>query len=393
MPYAIDLLKTLDLVGGSAEYDYDVGVHSASRTVYVALSVGGNDGTFTGGGNETVVGHGSRTRIVVFDNQRFVVFWLDNASALRARGFAFSGSALIEGATKTVATAIASFDVASVGVTTGVQHGGSGVAVYYNYRQFAFTMLSENGSWKLGFGAVTDSAEVSIDQVAPGGTGDKVTLSCASLNETLHGAHPRKAFTLWRDAGQIKTQSWRVAYADVTPLATTAETKPLGVGAVYGMSLAPGADIFATLVWPGASNATARLQLVSLAADGAMSTYASDEIVETPTTFAPLHSDGGDAAVAYTTPLGQLAVAAWRFAAPGGSGPARTVLASKVSGEQPTQVRLTSLMPDDDNTSTVPLVTLHGDAGGALRLVSWRLRKTLDYLPAGPSPIGTVNKP
>ena len=69
------------------------------------------------------------------------------------------------------------------------------------------------------------------------------------------------------------------------------------------------------------------------------------------------------------------------------------MLASNVSGEQPTQVRLTSLMPDDDNTATVPLVTLHGDAAGALRLVSWRFRKTLDYLPAGPSPIGTVHKP
>ena len=155
MPYAIDLQKTLDLVGGSAEYDYDVGAHSPSRTVYVARSVGGpvrlgtwslgNDGTFSSGGNETVVGHGSRTRIVVFDNQRFVVFWLDNASALRARGFAFSGSALIEGAAHTVAAAIASFDVVPVGVTTGVQHGGSGVAVYYNYRQFASRCWARTG--------------------------------------------------------------------------------------------------------------------------------------------------------------------------------------------------------------------------------------------------------
>jgi hypothetical protein len=68
------------------------------------------------------------------------------------------------------------------------------------------------------------------------------------------------------------------------------------------------------------------------------------------------------------------------------------VLASKVGGEQPTQVRLASLMPDDSDTA-VPLVTLSGAAGGALRLVSWRFRKGLDYVPVGQTPIGTVTKP
>jgi hypothetical protein len=265
--------------------------------------------------------------------------------------------------------------------------------VYYNYRQFAFTTLSENGGWKLWFGSVTDSGEVSVGPVALGGPGDKVALSCASLNENHNGAHPRKAFTLWRDAGQIKTRSWRVAYAGLTSLATAVETKPLGVGVVYGMSMAPGDDFFATLVWPGASNTTSRLRLVSLAADGAMSTYASAEIAEIATTFAPLHSRGSDTAVAYSTPLGQLAVAAWRFAAPGSSSPARTVLASKVGGEQPTQVRLVSMPPDDDSDDTVPLVTLSHAAGGALRLVSWRFRKALDYVPAGPPPTWTGTKP
>ena len=130
MSYAIDRQNTLDLVGGSAQDEYDVGAHSPSRTVYVARSVGGpvrlgtwslgTDGTFTSLGNETVVGHGSRTRIVVFDNQRFVVLWLDNASALRARGFAFGGGNPVEGAAVTVETTIASFDLVSVGVTTGV---------------------------------------------------------------------------------------------------------------------------------------------------------------------------------------------------------------------------------------------------------------------------------
>ena len=69
------------------------------------------------------------------------------------------------------------------------------------------------------------------------------------------------------------------------------------------------------------------------------------------------------------------------------------MLASKVGGEQPTQVRLASLMPDDDSETTVPLVTLSGAAGGALRLVSWRFRKGLDYVLVGQTPIGTVTKP
>jgi hypothetical protein len=48
-------------------------------------------------------------------------------------------------------------------------------------------------------------------------------------------------------------------------------------------------------------------------------------------------------------PGGHLAVAAWRFAAPGSAGAARTVLASKAGTEQPTQVRLASLMPASDS--------------------------------------------
>jgi len=64
------------------------------------------------------------------------------------------------------------------------------------------------------------------------------------------------------------------------------------------MSAAQGKDMFATVVWPGASNATARLQLVSLDAGGAMSVYGSAEIAETPRSFARLQTYGGDAAVA-----------------------------------------------------------------------------------------------
>ena len=243
-------------------------------------------------------------------------------------------------------------------------------------------------------GAVTDSAEVSVGPVAVGGPGDKVALSCASVNEIHNGAHPRKAFTLCRDAGQIKTRSWRVAGAGVTSLAAAAETKPLGIGVVHGMSIAQGNDVFATVVWPGASNTTARLQLVSLAAGGAMSMYGSAEIVEMPEAFARLHSYGCDAAVAYKTPEGHLAVAAWRFATPGSTGAARAVLASKAGTEQPTQVRIASLLPvggsDDDPVS---LVTLSRVAAGSLRLVGWRLHKTLVYGPVGSTPIGIGTKP
>ena len=74
----------------------------------------------------------------------------------------------------------------------------------------------------------------------------------------------RKALTICRDAGQIKTRSWRVAGAGVTSLATAAETKGLGIGAVHGMSIAQGNDVFATVVRPGASNETSRLQLISV---------------------------------------------------------------------------------------------------------------------------------
>jgi hypothetical protein len=403
MSYAIDKQGTLDLVGGSPEYEFDVGAHASSRTVHVARATSGtiklgtwqlaSDGTFTGaGGADVVVGHGSRTRIVVFDNHRIVVLWLDASSALRARGYNSGGQ--MAGAAITVETAIADFDVVSVGVTTGVQHSHPGDSVYYAYRQFAFTTLSQNGGWKLWLGTVTDSAEVSVGPVALGGPGDKVALSCASLNEIVNGAHPRQAFTLCRDAGQIKTRSWRVAYAGVTSLASAAETKALGIGFVHGMSAAQGSDVFATVVWPGASNGTARLQLVSLAAQGAMTMYASAEIAEIPGAFAPLQSQGCDAAVAYTTPEGHLAVAAWRFAAPGSAGAARTVLASKVGTEQPTQVRLASLVPaSDSDDDPVSLVTLSRVAAGSLRLVSWRLHKTFVLGPIGSTPIGIATKP
>jgi hypothetical protein len=74
--------------------------------------------------------------------------------------------------------------------------------------------------------------------------------------------------------------------------------KALGVGVVHGMSVAQGNDVFATVVWPGASNATARLQLVSVGAHSAMSVYASAEIAEIAETFAPLQSHGCDAGAA-----------------------------------------------------------------------------------------------
>jgi hypothetical protein len=405
MSYAIDKQGTLDLVGGSAEYEFDVGVHAATRTVHVARATGGtiklgtwglaSDGTFTGaGGADAIVGHGTRTRIIVFDNHRIVVLWIDGSSALRARAYNTGGA--LAGAPITIETLIADFDVVSVGVTTGVQTPDPGDAVYYAYRQFAFTTLSANGGWKLWMGAVTDSAEVVVGPVAAGGPGDKVALSCASLNEIVNGAEPRKAFTLCRDAntGQIKTRSWRVAGAGVTSLASAAETKALGMGIVHGMSIPQGNDVFATVVWPGASNATARLQLVSLAAGGAMSVYGSAEFVELPRSFARLQYYGTDAAVAYTTPLGHLAVAAWRFATPGSASAARTVLAQKEGTEQPTQVRLASLIPaSDSDDDPVALVTLSHVAAGALRLVSWRLHRTLVYAPVGPTPTVIGTKP
>ena len=403
--YAIDKQKTLDLVGGSAEYEFDVGVHAATRTVHVARATSGtikletwglaNDGTFTGaGGADATVGHGTRTRIVVFDNHRIVVLWLDASSALRIRGYN-TGSAL-PGQPVTVETLISDFDVVSVGVTTGVQQPDPNTVVYYAYRQFAFTTLSKNGGWKLWFGGVTDTAEVYAGQVAAGGPGDKVALSCAPMNEVLNGAHPRKVLTLCRDpvAGQIKTHSWRVGAMGVTSLASAAETKALGIGIVHGISVAQNNDVFATIVWPGSSNAVARLQLVSLAGNGVMTQYASAEFAELPRSFARLQSHGTDVAVGYVTPDGHLAVAAWRFAAPGSGSAARTVLASTVGTEQPTQVRIASLMPSSDSDDDpVTLVTLSRVAAGALRLVSWRMHKTLVYQPVGSTPIGVTTKP
>ena len=395
MAYAIDRQGVLDLVGSSGDHEFDVGAHAPSRSVHVARSASGtiklgtwglaSDGSFTGSGGEVVVGHGSRTRILVFDNHRIVVLWLDGSSALRARGYNSGGQ--LPGAPITVETTIADFDVVLVGVTTGVQQPHPNDSVYYAYRQFAFTTLSQNGGWKLWLGTVSDSAEVSVGPVALGGPGDKVALSCAGLNEVINGAQPRAVLTLCRDAvtGQIKTHSWRVAYAGVTPLASAAQAKALGIGIVHGMSVAQNADLFATVVWPGASNATSQLQLVSLASNGAISLYGSAEIAELPRSFARLQWHGCDAAAAYTTPDGHLAVGAWRFAAPGSTSAARTVLASKVGSEQPTQVRITSLMPgSDSDDDPVPLVTLSRVAAGSLRLVSWRLHRTLVYGPVPP---------
>jgi len=337
------------------------------------------------------VGSGSRTRIVVFDNHRIVVVWLNQASALCARGYMGTANGMIEGEGVTVETTITNFDLVAVGVTTGVQKADPDTAVYYAYRHFALTTLSANGGWKLFLGSVLDSAAISIGPVALGGPGDKVSVSCASVNEVVNGAHPRKALTLCRDSGQIKTRSWRVAGAGVTSLATASETKPLGIGVVHGMSIAQGNDVFATVVWPGASNDTSRLQLLSLAANGSMTTYAIAEIDQIPV-FARLRHYGTDAAVAYKTGDGHLAVAAWRLAAPGAGGAARTVLASKASTELPTQFRLSTLIPSDAD-DPVPFVTLSRSTSGQLRLVSWRLKKTLLYVPIGSTPIATAPKP
>lgn len=396
MAYVIDRQGALDLVGNSAEYEFDVGAHAISRTVYVARATGGTvrlrawkleaNGTFTAVGTEQVVGSGGRTRIVVFDNHRIVVAWLDDTSALRVRGYTgTSNGGLLEGDALSVESTITHFNLAAVGITTGVQQADPDTAVYYAYRQFALTTLSANGGWKLVLGAVLDSAEVSLGPVALGGPGDKLSMACASVNENLNGAHPRKAFTLCRDSGQIKTRSWRVAEAGVASLATAAESKQLGIGAVHGMSIAQGNDIFATVVWPGASNETSRLQLVSLAADGAMTMYASAEIAQIPV-FAPLHRHGTKAAVAYKTSAGRLAVAAWLFAAPGSGATARKVLASKAGVEQFTQVRLTTLLPTDADYP-VDLVTLTRATSGKMRLVSWRLKKTLVVVSSGAAPM------
>jgi len=400
MSYAIDKQGTLDLVGNSAEYEFDVGAHVYTRFVYVARAVNGSvrlrawkleaDGAFTSVGTEHVVGSGSRTRIVVFDNHRIVVVWLNQASALCARGYMGTANGMLEGEGVTVETTITNFDLVAVGVTTGVQQPDPDTAVYYAYRHFALTTLSANGGWKLFLGSVLDPAAMSIGPVGLGGPGDKVSVSCASVNEIVNGAHPRKALTLCRDSGQIKTRSWRVAGAGVTSLATASETKPLGIGVIHGMSIAQGNDVFATVVWPGASNETSRLQLLSLAANGSMTTYATAEIDQIPV-FARLRHYGTDAAVAYKTGDGHLAVAAWRFAAPGAGGAARTVLASKAGTELPTQFRLTTLVPSDAD-DPVPFVTLSRATSGQLRLVSWRLKKTLLFFPGGSTPIAMAPK-
>ncbi|MEP7101434.1 MAG: hypothetical protein ABI781_13050, partial [Burkholderiales bacterium] len=69
-------------------------------------------------------------------------------------------------------------------------------------------------------------------------------------------------------------------------------------------------------------------------------------------------------------------------------GAARTVLASKVGLELPTQFRLTTLVPSDAD-DPVPLVTLSRAASGQLRLTSWRLKKTILFFPGGSTPVAT----
>jgi len=65
-----------------------------------------------------------------------------------------------------------------------------------------------------------------------------------------------------------------------------------------------------------------------------------------------------------------------------------------VGTEQPTNVRIASLVPtSDSDADPVPLVTLSRVAAGLLRLVSWRLHKTVIFVPIGPTPIGHVPKP
>jgi hypothetical protein len=398
MPYAIEKQGTLDLSGTSAEYEFDVGAHVYTRIVYVARARSGSiklqawkilaDGSFQGVGNERTVGSGTRTRIAVFDNHRIVVVWLDESSALRARGYTGTATGIAsEGDGMVVETTISQFDLAAVGVTTGVQQADPGTVVYYAYRHFALTGLSANGGWKLFYCTVHDSAEVSMGPVAAAGPGDKVGLACTPVNEYLAGAHPRKAMTLCRDAGQIKTRSWRVAGAGVTSLAAAAETKPLGVATLHGLSIAQNNDFFAHTVWPGASNDTARLQLIAVDANGAMNVYGSDEIAQPQPVFARLKHHSSNAAVAYLAG-GKVAVAAWHFRAPGGSGAVRTVMASKVGTETATQVRLATIVPAEGDDPPL-LVTLSRATAGGLRLIAWELKQTL--IAVGPiGPIGSI---
>jgi len=111
-----------------------------------------------------------------------------------------------------------------------------------------------------------------------------------------------------------------------------------------------------------------------------MTQCASAEIAELPRSFARLQWHGTDAAVGYVTADGRLAVGAWRFAAPGSAGAARTVLAAKAGTEQPTQVRIATVMPlNDSDDNPLTLVTLSRVAAGTLSLASRRLHKTLVY--------------
>lgn len=115
------------------------------------------------------------------------------------------------------------------------------------------------------------------------------------------------------------------------------------------------------------------------------------EIEQTPV-FARIHHHGLDAAVAYRTADGHLAVGAWRFTAPGAGGAARIVLASKVGTEQPTQMRLATMIQSGED-DPVPLVTLSRVPSSAMRLVGWRSKKTLYAFPGGFSPGEVGPKP
>jgi len=168
------------------------------------------------------------------------------------------------------------------------------------------------------------------------------------------------------------------------------ETRLLGLGAAQGLPVAQNNDFFAAVVWPGASNDTSRLQLMSVATDGTPSTYATAEIDQKPV-FARLRSHATDVAVAYLNASFKLAVAAWRLAAPGSGAAARTVLASKAGLEMPTQFRLATLVPQDAD-APVKLFTLVRAPSGKLGLICWSLKFTQVFVPAGGGTVGVGPK-
>jgi hypothetical protein len=169
--------------------------------------------------------------------------------ALRARGYSAGGQ--IAGPAISVETTITHFDVVPVGVTTGVQQATRDGFVYYAYRQFAFTTLSANGGWKLWFGGITDSADV-VGRLGrprrPRRQGRAVVCEPERGPERrapAQGAHAVARRRPDQDAELAPRPP------GVTPLASAAEAKALGIGVVHGMSIAQGNDVFATVVWPG----------------------------------------------------------------------------------------------------------------------------------------------